>query len=112
MMGWGGGVGCRYGGTNVETKAALLRAIREHPDDDAPRLVLADWYEEHGDPARAEFIRAQVRLARLPARDPARAPLEARAAALLKRHGGRWRQGLPRWAVTNARYARYERGFL
>src|SRR5438874_337468 len=106
MMGWSGG---RYGGTNVETKAALLRAIRESPDDDAPRLVYADWLEEHGDPDRAAFVRARVRLARLSPRDPARAPLGATAAALLKRHGRRWREGLPRWAATKARY---ERGFL
>jgi uncharacterized protein (TIGR02996 family) len=25
--------------------AALHRAILEDPDDDAPRLALADWYE-------------------------------------------------------------------
>src|SRR4051812_5383520 len=36
---------------------ALLAAIAEAPDDDAPRLVYADWLEEHGDDARAEFIR-------------------------------------------------------
>ena len=37
---------------------AFVRAIAEHPDDDAPRLVYADWLEEHGQPERAEFIRA------------------------------------------------------
>jgi uncharacterized protein (TIGR02996 family) len=34
----------------------------EHPEDDVPRLVYADWLEERGDPARlarAEFIRLQ-----------------------------------------------------
>src|SRR5262249_51187264 len=30
----------------------------------AVRLVYADWLEEHGQPERAEFIRAQVELAR------------------------------------------------
>jgi uncharacterized protein (TIGR02996 family) len=38
---------------------ALLRAVLESPADDAPRLVLADWLEEHGHPDRAEFIRLQ-----------------------------------------------------
>lgn len=28
---------------------ALLRAVLESPDDDAPRLVLADWHDEQGD---------------------------------------------------------------
>jgi uncharacterized protein (TIGR02996 family) len=42
---------------------AFLAAIREAPDDDTPRLVFADWLDEHGDAARAEFIRAQCELA-------------------------------------------------
>ena len=49
---------------------ALLEAIRASPDDDAPRLVYADWLEEHGDQPRAEFIRVQCALARLPQDDP------------------------------------------
>jgi uncharacterized protein (TIGR02996 family) len=43
---------------------ALLAAIRQAPDDDAPRLIYADWLDEHGQPERAEFIRVQVELAR------------------------------------------------
>jgi uncharacterized protein (TIGR02996 family) len=46
---------------------ALLRAICAEPDDDTPRLVAADWLEEHGDADRAAFIRIQVELARLEA---------------------------------------------
>ncbi|VTT97390.1 repeat-companion domain-containing protein : Repeat-companion domain protein OS=Isosphaera pallida (strain ATCC 43644 / DSM 9630 / IS1B) GN=Isop_0392 PE=4 SV=1: LRR_7: LRR_6 [Gemmataceae bacterium] len=42
----------------------LLRAVCESPDDDTPRLVFADWLDEHGDPERAEFIRVQVEIAR------------------------------------------------
>lgn len=45
---------------------AFLHAIRESPDDDAPRLVFADWLEERdqpGDAQRAEFIRVQCALA-------------------------------------------------
>jgi|SRR5262245_285412 len=45
----------------------LLRAVLEAPDDDAPRLVYADWLDEHGDPKRAELIRLEVELARLDA---------------------------------------------
>src|SRR5262245_59429136 len=47
---------------------ALLRAAKRQPDDDAPRLVLADWLQEHGDDedrARAEYIRLDLRLARM-----------------------------------------------
>lgn len=42
---------------------ALLWAIIDHPDEDTPRLALADWLDEHGDRAdrgRATFIRAQI----------------------------------------------------
>ncbi len=38
----------------------LLAAVRAAPDDDLPRLVLADWLEERGEGERAEFIRLQV----------------------------------------------------
>src|SRR5262245_49641697 len=38
----------------------LLAACKESPDDDAPRLILADWLEEHGEPERARFIRLQL----------------------------------------------------
>jgi uncharacterized protein (TIGR02996 family) len=42
----------------------FLAAIRAAPDDDAPRLIYADWLDEHGQPERAEFIRVQCELAR------------------------------------------------
>src|SRR5262245_49643274 len=34
----------------VVDNPALERAITEHPDDDGPRLVYADWLLEQGDP--------------------------------------------------------------
>src|SRR5262245_42394378 len=48
---------------------AFLRAISATPDDDAPRLVYADWLDEHSDP-RAEVVRLQVRLRQLSTSDP------------------------------------------
>lgn len=42
---------------------ALLGAIAAHPEEDTPRLVFADWLDEHGRHARAEFIRVQVAIA-------------------------------------------------
>ncbi len=51
----------------MPTEAALLAAIIADPDDDTTRLVDADLLEEEGDEvriARAQFIRAQVELAR------------------------------------------------
>jgi uncharacterized protein (TIGR02996 family) len=47
----------------VSDEEALLRAIWAEPDDDAPRLVYAEWLEENGQSERAEFIRVQCVLA-------------------------------------------------
>jgi uncharacterized protein (TIGR02996 family) len=41
----------------------FLQAIIESPDDDAPRLIYADWLDEHGEPIRARFIRLQCQFA-------------------------------------------------
>jgi uncharacterized protein (TIGR02996 family) len=44
----------------VNDGEALLATILADPADDAPRLVYADWLEEHGETERAEFIRLQI----------------------------------------------------
>lgn len=49
----------------MSSRESFIRAIVENPNDDVPRLVFADWLDEHGDAARAEFIRAQIELSRL-----------------------------------------------
>lgn len=41
---------------------AMLNIIRAEPTCDAPRLVVADWLEEHGEQKRGEFIRAQCEI--------------------------------------------------
>jgi uncharacterized protein (TIGR02996 family) len=64
----------------VSDRAALLRAIVEHPDEDTPRLVFADWLDEHADalpaPAAARqwaaFVRADVAMAGRDEYDPER----------------------------------------
>lgn len=45
---------------------AFIRAIIAAPDDDVPRIVFADWLDEHGEKERAELIRLQCELAKLP----------------------------------------------
>jgi len=45
----------------------LLRAICERPFDDNLRLIAADWWEEAGEPNRAEFVRVQCQIADLDA---------------------------------------------
>ena len=43
----------------------LLAGVIASPDDDGPRMVMADWLEKRGQSERAEFIRVQCELARL-----------------------------------------------
>src|SRR5262245_37479565 len=71
----------------------FLRLIREHPADDGPRLLFAEWLAERGDPAsaaRAEFVRIQCALAALPAGHPRRRELADREAELESRFGAEW----------------------
>ena len=83
--------------------SALLAAIRAAPEDDAPRLVYADWLEEHGQPERAEFIRAQCELARTE-----NAALRRREAELLAVHHDAFAGPL---AAPHLRF-RFHRGFI
>src|SRR5262245_5524871 len=87
--------------------AAFLDAILANPSEDGPRLVYADWLDEHGDP-RGELIRVQCELAQLPAGDPKRPRLAAREKKLLKRHGRDWAGP----ALRTAFRWQFRRGFL
>src|SRR5215470_11482605 len=74
---------------------AFRRDILANPDDDAVRLIYADWLDEHGDRDRADFIRVQCRLAQLEDIDAEKIDLEDRAAELLAIHEGHWRNEIP-----------------
>jgi uncharacterized protein (TIGR02996 family) len=91
---------------------ALLRAIEADPDDDTPRLVYADWLDEHAesdaDRARAELIRVQCELARTPPGDR-KAELAAREYRLLSEHRKEWAAAYP---VRLPRNHAYARGFM
>ena len=91
----------------MNEREALLRTILEAPDDDAPRLVFADWLEENGDPERAAFIRRQCEEEALPFGDPARIALLRRWVELLSRNRERWLTEIPEWAHTCG----FRRGF-
>jgi uncharacterized protein (TIGR02996 family) len=93
----------------MSDEQALLAAIYAHPLDDAPRLVYADWLDEHGgkaNAARAEFIRVQCELELLPGDDPRYPILEKRQEQLLKR----WRKA---WLkpFEKERDVKFSRGF-
>jgi uncharacterized protein (TIGR02996 family) len=80
---------------------AFLQDIKANPADDAPRLILSDWLEEHDDPARAEFVRVQVELARAPQHLRRQVLLE-RERELLAQHAAGWLPPLDPQAVTGS----------
>ncbi|QJX00385.1 TIGR02996 domain-containing protein [Frigoriglobus tundricola] len=76
----------------MNDRPALMAAIIAHPDEDTPRLALADWLQEHGDEhdrARAEFIRLQIQSAKEPDVKTRRA-VESRAKKLEEAHRKAW----------------------
>jgi uncharacterized protein (TIGR02996 family) len=88
----------------------FLEAIKNQPDDDTPRLIFADWLQEHGSPeqaARGELIRIQVLRHQLLPSDPRTPTLRRREAELLRRHVDVWVG-----PVMNHLTWRFERGFL
>jgi len=42
------------------TEEAFIRAIVDHPGQDTPRLAYADWLDDHGEPDRAAYLRAEA----------------------------------------------------
>lgn len=98
----------------------LLAAVLAAPDDDGPRLVYADWLDEHGDPARAEFIRVQIELARFPKRlpgefDRTELALRAREQTLIQRYAEDWlaplkAKGEP--LMNRSSHGQFVRGFV
>jgi uncharacterized protein (TIGR02996 family) len=87
---------------------ALLRAVKEQPEDDLPRLILADWLEEFSDVARAEHVRVQCELARLERSGGDCPVLRGRESQLRATHAARWVGGLKRFT----RFSTFERGLL
>src|SRR5205823_9469231 len=95
-------------GAGMGIEKEFLADIREHPDDDAPRLIYADWLDDHGDEARAEFIRVQCALARQ-ARPERRAELERREHELLSANRQAWLGPLD--SVLQYDHCTFRRGF-
>jgi len=110
------------------TDRDFMAAIIANPADDAPRLVYADWLEEHDDP-RGEFIRVQIELARSKCEPPCpgnvhaaggfgtrcvcrRARLRAREQELKARHGFRLAGSAGRGAFWNRTDYTFSRGFV
>jgi uncharacterized protein (TIGR02996 family) len=91
----------------MRERQAFLQSIIEDPEDDAPRLVFADWLDETGDHARAEVIRLQCRLATQAVPD---VDDRLRTADLLDMHEHAWLEGFPE--AEGVRAWSFERGFV
>lgn len=72
----------------MDDREALTRAVAADPDDDLPRLVFADWLDEHYEAEYAAFVRTQIMLAAAPAWEPA-------AVRCRHEHGDEWVRGSP-----------------
>jgi uncharacterized protein (TIGR02996 family) len=91
------------------SEADWLDQIASDRDNDALRLMFADWLEEHDGAARAEFIRVQIRLAALSQYAPEHAALKDREGALLAKHRKDWLTKMP---TTLRDRCSFERGFV
>lgn len=90
---------------------AFLQDILARPDDDAPRLIFADWLEEQGDTAsvaRAEFIRVQCALAGGDLPEQRRSELNQRQHAIFEQYRHEWEHPIRRLV----RAYQYHRGFI
>ena len=75
------------------TDDVFLRTIQEKPNDDATRLIYADWLQERDDEQsalRAAFIRIDCELASLPAKDKCGGGLRKRRRELAARLDTDW----------------------
>ena len=95
---------------HTATDSAFLASILEAPDDDAPRLIYADWLDEQGESDRAEFIRLQVREARMAADDPELPALRSRTRQLGLAYHVKWVNRLPYFEGVH--WEIFERGFI
>ncbi len=94
----------------MSTATQLLAAVIAEPEEDTPRLVFADYFEENDQPERAEFIRLQCDLARLPDWELRAKILRHRMRVLLATHGSTWRHELPK--IPGLEWGAFERGFV
>jgi uncharacterized protein (TIGR02996 family) len=79
-------------------ESALIAAVVAAPDDDTPRLVYADWLDEHGRQERARLIRFQCQIE----------ILQAEETTLLEQHARAWGREL---FANGACWWKFHRGF-
>jgi uncharacterized protein (TIGR02996 family) len=89
---------------------ALLTAIGEHPEEDTPRLMYADWLQENGDPERADFVRTQVEVARPGLSAAERYPFVRKNVHYLTNFVPQWKVELPQ--LKGIAWGDFNRGLI
>jgi uncharacterized protein (TIGR02996 family) len=80
------------------TLLGLLQAVREEPEADEPRLILADWLEEQpdaADNAHGRLIRVQCQLRGLPPQSAEAVQLRKEEESLRTNWLAAWLRGIP-----------------
>lgn len=71
-------------------ETTFVRTIAAAGGDSLPRLVFADWLDEHGQPERAQFVRDQVFEATTPTDCPSRRAAALGASRAERKFARRW----------------------
>src|SRR5207247_535005 len=105
-------IASRHGDSLMTAEDGFVHSILENPDDDAPRLVFADWLKEQGRAAHAELIHVQCALARMP--KSGRKELAAREKELLAQpeFHPKWPPDVPKPDMEGSPVLKYVRGFI
>jgi uncharacterized protein (TIGR02996 family) len=86
-----------------DAEEPFLRAILAAPDDEAPRLIYADWLEERGD-LRGEYLRLACALASLTEDDPRFDGFVIRLRELHSQIDPQWRSTVARPGIEKCRF--------
>jgi uncharacterized protein (TIGR02996 family) len=81
---------------SMHDDSTFIAGIQATPDDDARRLVYADWLEEQGQTEKAEYLRVVNALSELPNEAPLRRRLVRRLLIVSDQIDERWRDAVAR----------------
>ncbi len=90
----------------MSTENSFLHGVCEAPDDDSPRLVFADWFEDNGQSERAELL--QCRREKMGEWNDGYEGLAQRERELLEKHGKKW----GKTALKFTKRIEWRRGFV
>jgi uncharacterized protein (TIGR02996 family) len=82
----------------MSDEAAFLEALKANPADDTTRLVYADWLDEHGESAKAEYLRMVFEFSQQSVEDGEYSDSIARLKDVARQTDSNWRK------ITGARF--------